>query len=302
MSLRWKKKKKKKVSWRRSKKVPSSVFRSVFRIIFRIVFRIVLVKPTNAYVCRLGLVSLPPALSPSLGRSRGALSRLPSFTPCLSVCERVSLADRFLSFYCWWDHLLLASHCRFQIPLFFFFPSCIFFSWSGAIVLVLVQRRRSKEKIIIKQFWSSLSLCISFFRSHKKAVMSVCLLPVCLSVWRFWSSLCSLSPPSRLSVFCRHLFCCGLSWFSYRCSALVWFCNKGFAASSFCFVSSLFLKEFYLTLDCCGSTVVFLLLLFPLAVRSSLFLSFFLSPCQSRLWFSLSLSLSLSLCCSQVAF
>jgi hypothetical protein len=100
-SLEKKKEKKKRVSWRRSKKVPSSVFRSVFRIIFRSVFRIVLVKPTNAYVCRLGLVSLPPARAPSRSLAGRSVALAKLHAPCLSVRARVSLADRSLSFYCW---------------------------------------------------------------------------------------------------------------------------------------------------------------------------------------------------------
>jgi len=92
-----KKEKKKRVSWRRSKKVPSSVF----RIIFRSVFRIVLVKPTNAYVCRLGLVSLPPARAPSRSLAGRSVALAKLHAPCLSVRARVSLADRSLSFYCW---------------------------------------------------------------------------------------------------------------------------------------------------------------------------------------------------------
>ncbi len=147
-----KKKREKKVSWRRSKKVPSSVFRSVFRIIFRSVFRIVLVKPTNAYVCRLGLVSLPPALSLSLSVARGALCRACQASRPACLCARARFSGGSFPFV-----LLLVrlSHSCVSLPLsvsaFFPPPPCFFFSWSGAIVLVLVQRRRSKEKKI-KQF------------------------------------------------------------------------------------------------------------------------------------------------------
>ncbi len=157
------KKKKKKVSWRRSKKVPSSVFRSVFRIIFRIVFRIVLVKPTNAYVCRLGLlVSLPPALSPSrslAGRSV-ALAKLHA----LPVCVRARFSGGSFPFVLL---LVRSSPSCLSLPLsdsaFFFFSLLyfLFLEWRNCFGFgseKKKQRKNNNQTILIL----SLSLHLVF--------------------------------------------------------------------------------------------------------------------------------------------